>query len=175
MPEHPSTWPPIWTRGEFKYVTFPRWPEDGTDWIHPNDIKSARKLVPSNRVFVQRKTETDYESYVYGNDSFRAYPRLRKRITGDGLLVGDRVEVRSRLGRRRPVVAVICGMFWDDYHRQIQYRIRYRRLNSELNYGSHEFLRLIPPNLPAIELNHTIDSPAEFDESGADYRILPLE
>jgi hypothetical protein len=157
------------------YVTFPWWPEDGCDWIQLEDVEIAKRLVPGKRVFSHVQTDTPFQLYEYGDESFRALPRLQKRVKGDGLLVGDRVEIRSRLGRRRPIIATICDMFWDDYNDRIEYRIRYRDLRSAANYGSEEFERLIPPVLPPAEIEITVPLPADDSADDFVYRILPVE
>lgn len=162
-------------RQNLDYVTFPWWPEDGCDWIQAEDIATAKRLVPGNRVFLHTPLETDFQLYEYGDESFRALPRLQKRVKGDGLLVGDRVEIRSRLGRRRPIIATICDMFWDDYNDRIEYRIRYRDLKSAANYASEEFERLIPPVLPPAEVEITIPLPDNDEADDFVYRILPVE
>ena len=34
-----------------KYGYYPRWPEDGDAWVHPEDAALAKALLPSPRVF----------------------------------------------------------------------------------------------------------------------------
>lgn len=162
-------------RPNLNYVTFPWWPEDGCDWIRSDDVIVAKRLIPGHRVFVHSSTDSAYELFEYGDESFRALPRLQKKVKGDGLLVGDRVEIRSRLGRRRPIIATICDMFWDDYNDRIEYRIRYRNMTSEANYGSDDIQRLIPPVLPPAEAEVTVPLPADLSKDDYVYRILPVE
>ena len=162
----------MWHRKNLDYVTFPRWPEDGCDWIHPEDSHIAKRLLPGGRVFVHRQIDSEYQLYEYGDESFRALPRMQKRVEGDGLLIGDRVEVRSRLGHRRPQIATICDMIWDSYNHRIDYRLRYRQLSSRLPYASKEFQRIIPSDLPPVEQEITVSIPSDDD---SDYQILPLE
>ncbi len=163
------------SRRQIHYLTFPRWPENGCDWIHSEDADTARGLLPGQRVFAHRRTDGDFQVYEYGTESFRALPRMQKCVRGDGFLVGDRVEIRSRLGRRRALVAIICDMSWDDYHQRIDYRIRYRQLNSQSSYASEELLRLIPPDLPVVEFEINASIPGDHDSDVADYQISPLE
>ncbi len=162
----------MWHRRNLDYVTFPRWPEDGCDWIHPDDAHIAKRLLPGGRVFVHQKTDSEFQLYEYGDESFRALRRMQKRVDGDGLLVGDRVEIRSRLGRRRPQIATICDMIWDSYHERIDYRIRYRQSSSRLPYASDEFQHIIPSDLPLAESEIIVSLPSD---DGSDYQIVPLE
>ncbi|MCA9217726.1 MAG: hypothetical protein KDB27_31875 [Planctomycetales bacterium] len=162
------------TRRSLEYVIFARWPEDGCDWIHPDDVKTARRLIPGRRVFAKSQTDAEYQVYEYGEESFRALPRMQLRVPGDGLLIGDRVEVRSRLGRRRPIIARIAEMKWDQYNRRIAYRLRYRQLASSLLYGEDDFIHILPPNLPDFELETTI--PVPDDETlESEYTFMPSE
>ena len=40
--------PPLKT--DPKYGHYPWWPEDGDQWVHPEDIELARSMIPSPRV-----------------------------------------------------------------------------------------------------------------------------
>ena len=140
------------SRREWEYVTFPRWPIDGVDWLHPDDIDAARELIPGNRVLLRlRLPDAVSDAFQYGDLSFRAKPALQFGVRGDGLIVGDRVEVRSRMGRRRAIIGTICQMFWSEARKCVEYHIRHRELESEASYVADDFVRLIPPYLPHPE------------------------
>ena len=79
------------------------WPEDGEDWIHPNDLEVARSLIPSKRVF--RKEDCfdpilknlGYVEYSYGDRSFRGLPTLWYEVSSNGYELGDSVELKLSL------------------------------------------------------------------------------
>ena len=107
-----------------QYGVFPWWPQDGNDWIHPDDIRLARRLIPSSRVFRREPHDEEYFLLRYGRDVIRAKPALWKVVRTDGFEIGDRVEILSRLGQNLPAVAVIREMRWNADARQIEYFLR---------------------------------------------------
>ena len=105
------------------------WPEDGHDWIHPDDLDVARALIPSKRVFRKEYTadpihdELGYVVYVYGSRSFRGKQTLWHEVETDGYELEDTVEVKSAYGKRRPIIADISGMFWNRHRQSIEYEL----------------------------------------------------
>lgn len=105
------------------------WPEDGADWIHPNDLEVARSLIPSKRIFRKEYTADPihdglgYVVYVYGAKYFRGQQTLWHEVETDGYEIGDTVEIKSAYGRHRPIIADIDGMFWNRHHQSIEYEL----------------------------------------------------
>jgi hypothetical protein len=115
------TSPPLKT--DPKYGCFLRWPQDGNDWLHPDDVALARTLIPSDRVFCRDGTEGDFHRFYYGDITFRAQPALWQEVQHEGLNIGDWVEVLSRGMRNEPRVGVIREMLWNQRERAIRYQI----------------------------------------------------
>lgn len=97
------------------------WPEEGTDWIHPDDVDLACKLIPSRRIFQRLVGDDGWSCLIYGESSIRVKPTLWLEVESDGYLVGDRVEIRSRLGQQRPAIATIEEMYWNRELKLVEY------------------------------------------------------
>lgn len=108
-------------REKKNYAIYTRWPQDGTAWIHPDDIPIVRKLIPSRRIFRRETDDGHYAVFSYGNQQFRVLPTLHLAIDGEGFDVGDRIEVKSLLGKNRPFIGRIREMRWNDRHQRIEY------------------------------------------------------
>jgi hypothetical protein len=113
--------PPLKT--DPKYGCFLRWPQDGNDWIHPNDVALVRTIVPGARVFCRDGNDGEFHYLRYGNVQFRALPALWQEVAYEGIDIGDWVEVLSHGMRNEPRTGVIREMLWDDRARAIQYQI----------------------------------------------------
>ena len=125
------------------------WPDDFETLVHPDDLKIASELVPSDRILEQQRCddeadrETGYAAYHYGDVSFRAQPSLWVEVQSDGYLIGDQVQLRSELGRRRPIVSEIVGIFWNRNRQLIEYTLSRLDLPLPKRFVAKEF-RLAP-------------------------------
>ena len=108
--------PPLKT--DPKYGYFPWWPEDGDDWIHPDDVATARGMIPSGRVFRRDGTEGDYLVMHYGDVTLRVRRTLWQEVEPEGLEIGDWVEVLTRGMRNEPRTGTIREMLWDDHEQR---------------------------------------------------------
>ena len=113
--------PPLKT--DPKYGCFLRWPQDGNDWLHPDDVPLVRSLIPSNRVFCRDGVEGDFHRFHYGNITFRARPALWQEVQYEGFDIGDWVEVLRHGMRNEPRTGVLREMVWDDRDRALRYQI----------------------------------------------------
>jgi hypothetical protein len=113
--------PPLKT--DPKYGYFPRWPEDGDDWVHPRDRSLARSYIPGPRVFRRDGHRGDYVVLHYGRLRLRVKPALWNEVPGEGFEVGDWVEVLSRGQINTPRTGVIREMHWDARTRSMMYFI----------------------------------------------------
>ena len=52
-----------------KYGYYPWWPEDGNDWVHPEDVELARQMIPSPRVFRRDGEQGPFVILHYGDRS----------------------------------------------------------------------------------------------------------
>ena len=121
------------------------WPEDGEDWIHPNDLEVARLLIPSKRVF-RKEDCTDpilkrlgYVEYAYGDLSFRGLPTLWHEVVSDGYEMGDSVELKSGYGKLRPIITDIVGIFWNRHDQTIEYELIKNGVPQPKRYRSNQF------------------------------------
>jgi hypothetical protein len=108
-------------REKKQYAVYGRWPQDGTGWIHPLDVSTVRSLIPSRRIFRRGSDDGQYAVFSYGDRRFRVLPSMHLAIDGEGFDVGDRVEVKSMLGKNRPFIGRIFEMRWNDRNKRIEY------------------------------------------------------
>ena len=121
------------------------WPEDGKDWIHPNDLEVALSLIPSKRIF--RKIvcpdpilrELGYVEYSYGDQSFRGLPTLWHEVKSDGYEIGDSVELKSGYGKLRAIIADITEMFWNRHEQVIEYKLVKNGVPQPNRYQASQF------------------------------------
>ncbi len=113
--------PPLKTDPKFGY--FPWWPEDGDDWVHPDDVAAARHMIPSGRVFRRDGAEGDYVVLHYGATRLRVRRTLWQEVEPEGLEIGDWVEVLTRGMRNEPRTGTIREMLWDDRRERMRYQI----------------------------------------------------
>jgi hypothetical protein len=113
--------PPLKT--DPKYGCFLRWPQDGNDWLHSDDVALARTIIPSGRVFRRDGVDGEFHRLHYGDVTFRALPALWQEVPYEGFDIGDWVEVLSHGMRNEPRTGVIREMLWDEHARAVRYQI----------------------------------------------------
>lgn len=130
-----------------KYGYYPRWPEDGDDWVHPEDVALARDTIPSARVFRREGGSGAFAVLRYGEVRLRVKPALWQEVAWEGFEVGDWVEVLSRGMQNTPRTGVICEMEWDARTVAMRYQIREvdQRIDS---WYAAEDLRHVDPTPP---------------------------
>ncbi len=106
-----------------KYGCFPWWPEDGNDWVHPEDVATARAMIPSGRVFRRDGAEGDYQLMHYGETTLRVRRTLWQEVEPEGFEIGDWVEVLSRGMRNEPRTGIIRDVLWDARSDRLHYLI----------------------------------------------------
>jgi len=137
--------PPLKT--DPKYGYFPWWPEDGDDWVHPEDVALARSLIPSGRIFRRDGDRGDFVVMHYGDVRVRVRPKLWQEVEPEGFEIGDWVEVLSLGMRNEPRTGVIRDVMWDTDARGIRYFIRENDLPIAEPYAADE-LRHVKPTDP---------------------------
>jgi hypothetical protein len=113
--------PPL--KNDPKYGYFPWWPEDGDDWVHPEDVAIARSMIPSGRIFRRDGERGEFVVMHYGEVRLRVRRALWQEVQPEGFELGDWVEVLSRGMQNEPRTGVIREMLWDDGARAIRYYI----------------------------------------------------
>lgn len=124
------------------YGCIPRWPEEGQDFIHPEDVDVATKCFPSERVFRRDRFDGEYYYYSYGEIRFRLRPSMWLEIKTEGLDIGDAVETVGTSMERELFVAEIWGMHFVRRKGRILYRLR-RGSVTVPNLYSFQQLRLV--------------------------------
>jgi hypothetical protein len=107
-----------------KYGHYPWWPEDGDDWLHPEDVALARSVIPSGRIFRRDGEAGPFVMLHYGDVQLRVKRTLWHEVAYEGFDIGDWVEVLSKGMQNTPRTGVISEMEWDARERAIRYRIR---------------------------------------------------
>jgi hypothetical protein len=131
-----------------KYGYYPWWPEDGNDWVHPEDVELARQLIPSMRVFRRDGEHGMFVVLHYSDLRLRVKRTLWQEVEPEGFEIGDWVEVLSRGYRNTPRTAVVQEITWDGNARALRYQVA-------------ENEQLIPNLYSADDLRHV--EPVRFD------------
>lgn len=130
-------WPPL-----PDYGYFPRWPQDGDEFIHPDDRKIASSFIPGGRVLRREKFDGTYYHYRYGQTRLRLRPAMWRRIKHDGIDIGDQVETIGMVLERELFVATVWGMHYVARKGCILYRLRRGELAVPRLYSANN-LRLL--------------------------------
>jgi hypothetical protein len=136
------TAPPLKT--EPKYGYFPWWPEDGDDWVHPEDVPAARSMIPSERVFRRDGTSGPYSVLHYDKARLRVRRTLWQEVRPPKFEIGDCVEVLSRGLKNAPGTGTVQQIFWDSHAKDIRYQIVVGNLPLEQWYGDDDLQRVEP-------------------------------
>lgn len=114
--------PPLKT--DPKHGHFPWWPEDSDSWVHPEDVATARAMIPSPRVW-RRDGETSAGLVVmrYGEARIRVRRTLWITVEWEGYDLGDLVEVRPRGMTNEPHTGAIREMHWDTHQGRLRYQL----------------------------------------------------
>lgn len=130
MPEDLPPLPPIKT--DPKYGYFPWWPEDGDAWVHPEDVATARSMIPSPRIWRRDGTvdgiadgagdaAVDFVVMHYGDVRLRVRRTLWREINAPDYDLGDWVEVRTRGMTNEPHTGQVRELHWDDRAGVVRY------------------------------------------------------
>ena len=139
-------------RPEFPdYGCFLRWPENGQGFIHPDDVSTVLRLIPSPRLFKRVSFDGTYYHYQYGKMRFRLRPAMWLHVRDEGIDVGDKVEVTGHGLEREQFVATVWGMYFVQQKGCILYR---------LQRGDQVIPKLFPcDQLRLIEQKKTVKAP----------------
>ena len=134
-----------------KYGHYPWWPEDGDDWVHPDDVAMARRLIPGPRIFRRDGRAGDYDLLHYGELTLRVKRALWQAVEYEGLDLGMWVEVLTRGMTNQPHTGTIREMHWDPHSRGVRYQLEVAGAPVP-NYYAAEDLRAIEPPTPREEI-----------------------
>lgn len=136
-----------------KHGVFLWWSDQLPEWIHPEDLETAEKLVPGLKIFRREVPETTHDRkagyfrFCYGALSFRALPIVWLEVQPEGFEIGDRVEVKSSSGKRRPGVATIRDVVWERHRKMIVYLLERNEMPLPRPFLADEIR-------PALRLGH---------------------
>jgi hypothetical protein len=143
-------WPTLPDMGVFQ-----AWPALGMHAFHPDDLDAAQRLIPSDRVFQRTHFDGTYYLIEYGKLSIRIKPSMWLAVADEGLRIGDRVEVVSRMLQNDPCIATIVEMRYAASQGAILYTLKQSELPNPrpfvaadlISLSAHEPLR--PRDTPA--------------------------
>ncbi len=130
-----------------KYGHYPWWPQDGDDWLHPEDVSLARRILPGPKIFCRDGVQGPYCVLAYGDIRLRVRRTLWQEVTWEGFNIGDWVEVLSRGQRNTPRTGTIREMLWDAHDRCIHYQLLENDKPLVKCYTAAD-LRHVDPTLP---------------------------
>ncbi len=106
-----------------RFGCFLWWPVPGQSWIHEDDLFVAEHLIPGKRIFSCAGDADGWNLYQYGRLSFRARPSMWTELDEPAFSLGEFVEVQSRMGKNRPLIAMVREVFWDRSRRRAQFQL----------------------------------------------------
>ncbi len=133
-----------------KYGTYPWWPQDGDDWLHPEDVELARQWIPGPRLFRRDGTQGPFIVLSYGDVRLRVLCTLWQEVAWEGFDIGDWVEVLSRGKRNTPRTGTIREMHCAAPGHPLQYQLQKNGQPVAKFYSAND-LRHVEPTSPLTE------------------------
>lgn len=129
-----------------KYGYYPWWPEDGDGWVHPEDVATARSMIPSPRIWRRDGERGEYIVLHYGDTAIRVKRSLWREAPYEGIDLGDWVEVRARGMTNEPHVGQVRAVHFDEHAGVVRYWLRLADGTPlERSYEAHDFKPVEPP------------------------------
>ncbi len=131
-----------------KYGYYPWWPEDGNQWVHPEDVELARSVIPSPRVWRRDGQRGDFVVLAYGDLVLRVRRTLWRELPWEGYDIGNLVEVRTRGMTNEHRTGTITEMHWDEHSGQVKYQLHVpdEEVENPINYARDDLKRVDPPD-----------------------------
>lgn len=143
------------------------WPQDGVEWIHPDDIQLAEELIPSGRVFRRVSFDGIYYRLEYGNKVLRVKPTMWSKVHDQGFWIGDQVEIKGDFLTNEPSIAVITEASYDASTGTIVYTLVQRDMMLDKNYHADELRCLTKrPEKLAARSDFTVETSEELPDDG---------
>jgi hypothetical protein len=128
-----------------KYGYYPWWPENGNEWIHPEDVELAREMIPSARIFRRDGEQEPFVILHYGDMRLRVMRTLWQEVAWEGFEIGDWVEVLSRGFKNTPRTAIVREITWDAHARALRYQVAENDTLIPNLYGADDLRHVDPP------------------------------
>lgn len=109
-----------------RYGYYPNWPEDGDQWLHPEDVELARRVLPSRKIWRRAAEQGNFHGFHeirHGDQRLRVKSVLWQEVAPPHFRIGDWIEVRTRLHTNEAHTGRVVDLEWDDYRKQIVYHI----------------------------------------------------
>ncbi|PHR93880.1 MAG: hypothetical protein COA78_32595 [Blastopirellula sp.] len=123
------------------YVIVKRWPEDGTDWVHPEDQDKIAGLFPSDLIFRRELLDDGYYCLSYGDRSVRVQPILVNEVPEPKFSMGEMVTLKSNLNERKPYSGKVYAVRYSNYHHQAQYYLQRGEKQSQTPYLAEDLMK----------------------------------
>lgn len=140
-----------------KYGYYPWWPEDGNDWLHPEDVELARRLIPSQRVFRRDGEQGPFVILHYGDLRLRVKRTLWQEVASEGYEIGDWIEVLARGHRNTPRTGVVREMVWDEYDCCLKYQITENEQPIPNEYSAADLRHVEPTQGTVVVIRPSVD------------------
>ncbi|QDU57845.1 DUF6960 family protein [Aeoliella mucimassa] len=129
-----------------KYGYYPWWPENGNDWVHPEDVELARRVIPSPRIWRRDGMQGECVVLTYGKLTLRVHRTLWRELDWEGYNLGDMVEIRTRGMQNEHRTGIIREMHWDDHSGVIRYQVTEadETLDNPVNYTAADLKHVEP-------------------------------
>ena len=150
-----------------KYGYYPWWPENGNDWVHPEDVELARSTVPSPRVWRRDGQRGDFVVLTYGELVLRVRRTLWRELKWEGFDLGNLVEVRTRGMTNEHRTGTISEMHWDEHAGCIKYQLH--ELEEEVENPSAYMALDLKHVEPTDGREEVRIEPSDYD--GEDYEV----
>ena len=118
------------------------WPQNGLDWIHPDDVELVEAWIPSTRVFRRHSFDGEYYRLQYGELTVSDKPTLWRRVEDEGFSVGDRVEILSHFHENEPGLGIIKEMRFEKSSNRILYSIEAREMSLPRYFVAADLVQL---------------------------------
>ncbi len=120
------------------YGTFPRWPADGDQWIHPDDMQLVLSLIPGNKIFRRDEFDGTFYHYRYGDIHFRLQPCMWLPLENEGIDIGDMVETKGLGLERELFIGTVTEAIYADEEGACMYRLTRGETIDDRLYVAHE-------------------------------------
>lgn len=118
------------------------WPQDGQEWIHPDDVALVEAWIPSTRVFRRHSFDGEYYRLQYGEQTVRVMPTMWRHVEDEGFSVGDQVEILSHFQENEPGLGIIKEMRFEKSSNRILYSIDSREMPLQRSFVAADLVRL---------------------------------
>ena len=120
------------------------WPNEGLDWIHPDDVAQVERWIPSTRVFRRHSFDGEYYRLQYGEQVVRVKPTMWRRVDDEGFSIGDRVEILSHFQENEAGLGIITEIRFEKSSNRILYSIESRELPLPRPFLATDLVPLTP-------------------------------